>query len=145
MRYDIAMKHITLFNKVAFAVFCVIAFLLIRDLVHAQVATPPIFNFPAVTQPNCTASWDVTNKLLVTNCSIAGVALPPISYNPRQLEGNSGGGFTITFGGITILYQHNLATDALKYQIGTGTTIFVACAAVIGAPTGSPACPAVPF
>jgi hypothetical protein len=111
---------------------------------HAQAAAP-IFTFPAATQPNCSASFDVPNKLLVTTCSIGGVALPAISYNPRVLEGNNGGGFTIAFAGISILYQHNLATDGLKYQLGTSTTIILACSAVTGAPAGSPVCPAMPF
>jgi len=51
--------------------------------------------------------------------------MPAISYNPRVLEGNNAGGFTLSFGGITIIYKHNLATDPLTYSVGNATTVLV--------------------
>jgi hypothetical protein len=92
---------------------------------RAQTTTP-IYSTPPATLPVCSASWDIPNKLLVTTCTVNGAVFPPISYNPRLLEGNNAGGFTISLGGITIIYQHNLASDALKYNVGTTTVVLAA-------------------
>jgi hypothetical protein len=123
-------------------VFAVILFLIVY-LIPADAQSSPIYTFPPASQPVCAATWDIPNKLVTTSCTIAGVVVAPISYNPRVLEGNAGGVFTITFAGVTITYTHNLAADPLKYTVGatpSGSGTIVQCGA---AP--SPACPVIPW
>lgn len=109
----------------------------------ADAQAAAIYTFPPASQPVCSASFDVTNKLLVTSCTIGGVAMPAISYNPRLLEGNAGGVFTVTFGGVTITYTHNLPADPLKYIVGATPT--GAAAAIQCGLAPLPACPTIPW
>jgi hypothetical protein len=123
-------------------VLALILFLFVY-LIPADAQATPIYSFPPASQPVCSATFDTPNKLVVTSCTIAGVVVGPISYNPRVLEGNAGGVFTITFAGVTITYTHNLAADPLKYTVGatpSGAGTIVQCGA---AP--SPACPVIPW
>jgi hypothetical protein len=111
-------------------------------MLRAQTATP-VYQFPPTTQPVCSAMFDTTNKLVTTSCSIGGVAMAPISYNPRVLEGNAGGVFTFTFGGLTFTYAHNLAADPWKYTVGatgSGSAAIVQCGV-----TGGATCPTIPW
>ncbi len=123
-------------------VFAVLLFVVIF-VATGDAQTTAIYSFPPPSQPACSATFDTTNKLVVTSCTVNGVAVGPISYNPRALEGNAGGVFTITFGGITITYTHNLAADPLKYTVGStaaGSAALVQCGS-----SPSPACPVIPW
>jgi hypothetical protein len=80
---------------------------------------PPVYTF---TSPNaffkCTAFWNVRAKLLMTACSFKGTSLPAWSFNPRMFEDISDQFVAITFGGITIRYEHLSKADPLRFTVG---------------------------
>lgn len=128
--------------------------ILLEISIFAQAAAPfltvaPLIP-PAVGQPGVTLAQDATNKFVVVTFqafNAAGVlsTLTTFSYNPRLLEGVSGGAMTFSLGGVTLMLTHNLAADPLVYQLGNSVKVLASCSTVSPVPTGQTACPALTF